>query len=293
MRKLIQVFMLLMLSSLILAQDIEELFGNYTGQNKINFLQPLNEVIIPNFNQGLFQSPVIKNGFHFNIGIDVSVGYVTKNIKTFKGTTESNEVFPFEPIQTATVPTIVGDINTVEVSGINGTSYVFSGGANLKISPFAIPQITIGSLYGTEFTFRYFSYDINDDFGKLQHIGGAIRHDMSKHLPLGIFNWNLGYGYQIFTVGDKAKIQSHLAFVDIGRHPGHAYYFARLGYQIGTMNIDYEDTVDDILVKFDIKKVFPLLATIGGGIDIWKFRFHLAISYSKIPFAETGIFLNF
>ncbi len=284
---------MLIISSILRSQEFENFFDNYTGENKANFLQPLNDVIIPNINLGLFQSPSIKKGFHFNIGVNFSIGYVTDNIKTFKATTESSEQFPFEPIQTATAPTIVGDIYPVEVQGINGTSYVFPGGANLKISPFAIPQITIGSIYGTEFTFRFFTYDINDDFGKLQHIGGAFRHDMSQHLPIGKFNWNLGYGYQSFKISDKADIQTHLFFADIGQQAGIFYYFGRLGFQTGKMKIDYENAEEEIAVKFNLNKVFPFVASLGGGIDLWKFRFHAALSYSKIPFAEAGLFLNF
>jgi hypothetical protein len=293
MNKSIILLLLLLFNGRIIAQEFENLFDNYTGENKTNFLQPLNEVIIPNFNQGWFQSPTMKKGFHFNIGVNVSVGYVTDNIKTFKATTESSVEFPFEPEQTATVPTIVGSIYPVEVEGINGTSYLFPGGANLKISPFAIPQLTIGNLFGTEFTFRFFTYDINDDFGKLQHIGGAVRHNLSQYLPLGKFDWNVGYGFQAFSIGDKADIKSHLVFMDIGQHPGHFYYFGRLGYQSGVMKIDYENTEEEIKVKFDLNEVFPLIVSIGGGIDLWKFRLHTAISYSKIPFAEAGLFLNF
>lgn len=293
MKKAIILLLMLFLSSQIIAQEIENLFDNYTGENKTSFLQPLNDVIIPNFNQGLFQSPVMEKGFHLNIGLNISVGYVTDNIKTFRGTTESSEEFPFEPIQTANVPTIVGEIDPVEVEGINGTSYLFPGGANLKIAPFAIPQLTIGNLFGTEFTFRFFTYDINDDFGKLQHIGGAVRHNLSQYLPVGKFDWNVGYGYQAFSIGDKADISSHLVFMDIGQHPGHFYYFGRLGYQTGKMKIDYENAEEEIAVKFELNKVFPVIVSLGGGLDFWKFRLHAAVSYSKIPFAEAGLFLNF
>jgi hypothetical protein len=293
MKKIYIVFLMLIISNILRSQEFENLFENYTGENKTNFLQPLNDVIIPNFNQGWFQSPVMKKGFHFNIGVNVSVGYVTDNIRTFKGTTESSEEFPFEPIQTTSVPTIVGDIDPVVVDGINGTGYIFPGGANLKISPFAIPQITLGNLYGTELTFRFFTYDINDDFGKLQHIGGAIRHNMSQYLPVRKFDWNVGYGFQTFSIGDKADIASHLVFMDIGQHPGHFYYFGRLGYQAGKMKIDYINAEKEVDVKFDLDKVFPVIFSVGGGIDLWKFRLHAAVSYSKIPFAEAGLFLNF
>jgi hypothetical protein len=273
------------------AQKIDDFLDKYTGNNKVGYLQPLNEILLPALNIGWGISPRIDSSFYLNIGIVGSNAFVLSPLRTFSATTEA----PFEPQTTATAPTIVGDIDPVYVEGVNGTSYIFPGGASLEYAPLAVPQLTIGGFFGTELSGRFFTWNIGGDIGKFNMYGVGFRHDISRYFPHRKIYWNVGYNYQSVKIGDKMALTDHFIVTDVGKYAGKFYWFGRLGYQTGNLKIHYQVHPDDggEFVDVSLKKVFPLMAGVGCGVDVWIFRFHLAVNYSKVPFGEAGLFFCF
>ena len=43
-----------------------------------------------------------------------------------------------------------------------------------------IPQITIGTVAGTDAMVRWFSIDVEDDFGSVSQLGFGLRHDVDR-----------------------------------------------------------------------------------------------------------------
>jgi len=73
---------------------------------------------------------------------------------------------------------------------------------NLSIFPTACPQVTVGTLFGTQVSVRYLpSMQINDKLGKFQFFGIGILHNLSTWFSFPV---DLGVGYfkQQLKIGD-------------------------------------------------------------------------------------------
>ncbi|MGE5682098.1 MAG: DUF6588 family protein [Bacillota bacterium] len=118
-------------------------------------------------------------------------------------------------------PTVVGkkdDHIKVEFSGkqysVNGANYnvpaqkidLGVGGVldNVPILPLGAPQLTIGTIYGTQVSFRYVpSVKIDDNLGETKYFGFGVQHNIGAWLPVPLpVDLSLGFFTQNLKVGD-------------------------------------------------------------------------------------------
>jgi len=89
---------------------------------------------------------------------------------------------------TVTVPS---DFLVLPVTGLLGDAKIL--GKN--IVPLAAPQLTIGTIFGTQFTFRYLpAYKISDEIGKTKYFGWGIQHNPAVWFP-GEFPLDISASY--------------------------------------------------------------------------------------------------
>lgn len=290
MRKFIFLF-ILFLSGWSQAQTFDDLLQNYVGSNKENYIQPLADLTTGAFNCGWNNTGKIDSGLYFRFGIIGSVGIVTNNLKTFTAKTE----YPFEPETSVKAATIVGSNNPIEVKGVNGTSYLFQGGTNLALLPLAVPQLSVGGIFFSEVSVRFFAYDFGGDFGKLQLLGFAARHDIGHYLNIGDWFWNVGYAYQKLDGGNYFNLSTHYLSTQMGKTTKHWFYYGNLGYQNGKLDAHYKEDPDlgNREVTVQLKNDFPVVIGIGGGLKTGILRLNAAVNYAKAPFGEFGIQLQF
>ncbi|MVM28943.1 hypothetical protein GO755_02780 [Spirosoma sp. HMF4905] len=253
---------LLFFTRLGCAQSVNEYLNAYVGQNKEGYLQPLADLVISGMNTGLQPSVRIENRFYVRFNL-VGLGAMPMaSQKTFTATTEGS----FAPRQTAIVPTIVGENNSVSVAGTNGLTYVFPGGYALKYLLWGVPQLTIGGIKGTELSLRLVPYDFGGDFGKLQILGLSARHDIGqyflKNSPLVL---NVGYAYNKSDIGRYISLQSHFAYIQAGVSNKHLGAFVWAGYQTGTFDVLYSYTENNSpqQIAANLKTKQPFLGGIG------------------------------
>jgi hypothetical protein len=163
-----------------LAVEIEDQLSLYTGDNGVGYLQPLADAIGSDLNSGLFQSARIPTqSLYFSVELRVMAVQFGDDDRTFEATTESG----FSPVTTVTAPTVVGSGEAVEVPGEAGTAFIFPGGFDLGSFALAVPQIRIGSYYGTEALLRYIVFDVGDnELGDGSLFGFGLRHSISQYL---------------------------------------------------------------------------------------------------------------
>ena len=286
------VFLLTMSQMLLSAQNVDDYLDNYLGKNKDGYVQPVSDILTGMFNSGLITEPKIDSHFYVKIGIVGSAAWVTDNLKTFSASTED----PFSPEQKTKVSTILGPAEVTAVTDSNGLTYTFPAGINAKWVPFALPQITIGGVLNSELNLRFLAINFGEDFGKLQIIGAALRHDIGHYFNLINYNVNAGYSFQSIKLGSRVNLTNHLISLDAGRDFKHFYYYGRIAYQLGNMDVTYTPDAEEggNKIEFKNKNDFPLFFGLGGGVKLGKvFRFNLGISYAKFPMAESGIILKF
>ncbi len=273
------------------AQKVDEIISSYTGANATGYLQPLADLLTSTFNTGHLHKTSIDSGFHLYLGITAFNATVFDDqSRYFTGVTEGI----FAPAQQVRAPTILGPRETITVNGLNGTSYTFPAGLGNVSLTLATPQITIGTLFGTEFNARFMAYDFGGDFGKLQFMGGGVRHDVGRYfLKNGKFKLSAEYCYQQFKAGNYANLTTHKA----GMYAGHQWkffnYYGYVGYQNGVLNIDYEGSKDASPVHVPLTNKNPLLLAAGMGVKLWIFRLNIHGSFIRPVVLGASLGLSF
>ena len=274
------------------AQKVDEIVSSYMGSNAKGFLQPLANTLTSTFNTGQAHKTSIDDGLHVYIGAVAFTTFVFDDkLKYFTGTTDRN----FSPEQSAQVSTIVGPSKPTTVNGTNGTSYTFPAGLGLKYFSVAVPQITIGNVFGTELTGRFIAVDLGGDFGKISLVGGGLRHDLGQYFIPSDSKLHLSteYAYQQFKAGDYVTLTTHKAGLYAGQQGKIFNYFAYVGYQNGAMNIRYNNSVDASPINIDLTNKNPLLLGVGAGAKLWIFRLHLQASFISPVVVAGGLGLSF
>lgn len=249
------------------AQELNDYLDAYLGPNREGYLQPLADLVVAGSNTGLQPSVRIGDKLHARLNLTVLGAMPAEAQKTFTATTEA----PFTPQQTATVPTIVGDRTVVSVAGDNGTRYAFPAGYGVKRLFWAVPQLSLGGIFGTEVSVRLLPVDLGDDFGKLSLIGIGLRHDVGRYfLKPSPFVLNVGYAFQKTEIGRYVSAQSHYGYVQAGVAGKRGGVFAWAGYQTGTFAIsyDYAENNQPRNVRADLTVRKPLLAGLGAHLQL-------------------------
>ena len=180
--------------------QIKENLERYSEENGTGYLKPLVDGLGASMNRGWTQSaeiPVL--GLRLRLSAHAMLAPVPDDDKTFAATTQGQ----FSPQQTAQVSTVVGSEKSTSVTGQGGTMYTFPGGFDINSLGVAVPQLTVGSLFGTEFILRYFSADLDDeDLGEFSLTGYGVRHSISQYFPLFPISLSAGFFYQNVSIGD-------------------------------------------------------------------------------------------
>jgi len=268
------------------AQSIEELVSKYTGDNGKEYMQPFANYVGASLNSGLYHTAHIKKmGFQMYLGIQATAAFIPDKYKTFTATTEGS----FTPVQTADVSTIFGPSESTEVSGDGGTVYVFPGGLNVSMMPLAMPQLTIGSVYGTDLTIRYFGYNFGEDFGKLRLFGIGVRHSISQYVTSIPLDIAAGFYYQTFKLGDLIDANTWSFNAQASKTLLIFTFYGGLGYEHAKVNIAYFNEEADTDVEFRLKGENNIRLTAGINFNLGPVKLNVDYSLAKQSILCVGL----
>lgn len=287
---LLSFFLFTLTFTALKAQSIEELLDSYIDDNAKGYLQPLGELISTNIHTGIHEWSWIDSSFYVSVGINVMNTWPSSKMKTFTGKTGLG----FEPEQTATVPTIIGKNEAVAVEGVNGTYFVFPVGYNSKVFPFAVPQLTLGGIYHTELSGRYFGFDLEDDFGRVSFFGIGLRHSLNRFFPSFPFDVSVGYFYQKFKTGSYVLNKNHFVAGHIGKSSKWWSTQLTLGYLNSMTDYEYSYVDDDITKTYheSVQGRFPFLAELNGSLHLWIITLSGAVAYNGPFSASLGLYIK-
>ncbi len=284
-----KIIFLFMLSSYAYCQKGDDFFDSYIGTNAKGYLQPLADLTIGGLNTGI--QPTVKIGNRLNIRFNLTTVHMfpEKSQKTFMGETPDT----FTPKTTVAVPTIIGNAQNVKVAGVNGTSYIFSGGYGITRLSWASPQLSIGGIYGSEITLRFMTFGKADtDFGKFSQIGVGLRHSISQYFlkENSPFDINVGYQFNKADIGKYIKLQSNYLYLQAGVSNKNIGAFVYGGYQMGTFDVSYTSSEDKKQQTVNLKNQFPVLVGLGTHIQLGFFSLTLGVGGIKpiIAFGNIG-----
>lgn len=271
-----------------LAQDVNysDFFGSYTGANAIGYNQPLADLLGATMNSGTFHRVKAKKlGFELYIDLIGTMAFVPEDSKTFTAIPEGD----VEPKTPTTVPTIVGDATPVEYIGDNGMGYVFPGGYSLSYIPLVYPQITIGSVFGTQFTFRYFYTDI-EDYGKLNFANYGINHDFGQwfnDLPVDL---SLSFNYHSYGVIDSLSGDGYTISLKSNYDWKILSFYGALSYENSNTQIKYiSEPGNPQSVSLDLNGTNVVRFTIGTMVNFGPLKLFVDYSLAKQSVLAFGL----
>ncbi len=298
MKKSISLFAFsLLLGSAINAQvenrSINDYLDSYVGENAVPYVQPLADLFTSNINTGVWEwSAMPQDKFYMRLKVQGMMSWPDESMRTFQGTTTGE----FQPEQIVTVPTIIGDNNSITLQGEDQDDiYVFPGGYNLKRLVLGTPQVTVGGFLNTEVSGRFLSFSMDDDIGNVQFYGIGARHMLSNYFTDSPIDVSVGYFYHNINAGDYLDSDQHLVSAMVGKSGKLLSGHVGLGYQMSQSDIHYvyEDGADRSEINLDLENKNQWIVEAGLGVRLGPVFASSSVSYSKHPTVSLGAGLFF
>jgi hypothetical protein len=171
--------------------------------------------------------------------------------RTFIAVTENG----FQPELFKEAPTVVGQKEAVYVVNKDGRPFAFPGGFDLASLDFAVPQLRVGSLYGTEALFRIgFFYPGAANLGDFSLYGFGVRHSVSRYINDFPIDVAIGACWQRFSLGDNERggdlvsAEAWTVGFQMSKRFSWMEPYAGVAYDDFGLELSYEgDTVEDTI----------------------------------------------
>ena len=275
----------------IQAQDVEDFIDRYSGNDADAYMQPLADAVGSNLNSGWYRSARIdRKGFRLYIGLVAQLAPVPDKQKTFSAVTPDY----FSPQRTAEVATIFGSPRSTTVQGDNGTEYTFPGGAGVSSLPLAVPQVTIGNVWGTDASFRFFALDLGGDVGSVDVFGWGIRHSISQYFTDFPVHLAVGYYSNRFQLGDdELDIKTSLISIQASYETGVLEIYGGPGWESASLDFFYVPGGEDeeIDISLDSKNSFRM--TLGAALNLGAFTLNVDYNLAYQSSLSAGIGVQF
>jgi hypothetical protein len=205
------------------AQDFSKEISLFIGENARQFLQPIADGLFSNAHAGVF-SATHGSGLSVELRF-VAIGATMRedqksfiaapfsravefnyNGTTFLGDLEINSTRLPTAVGLGTSATFTGRLKRVRPKGLpyvpglydfiaQDATITIGGQSDVDILPLVAPQLTVGSLFGTEFMISFLPHVSFGNVGKVKAFGFGIKHEIGNyvHVPfdLGVqFTYN-------------------------------------------------------------------------------------------------------
>jgi hypothetical protein len=271
---------------------LEDAIQQLNSVNVRGYLQPFVNSVGANFNSGFYHTADIGDGIKIQIQV-IAMG-------TLIGTAEKNyfgtppQGYPQTPVQTATV---FGGVGATINGPVPGLTYHFQNGqVKTDIVPLAVPQFTIGNIFGTQAIIRYAPIPAINDIPKITLAGGGLRHSISRYFPAIPVDLSASVFYQKLTIGDYLE-EKGLAF---GAQVSKSFFIATLyggvQYESSSMTVNYTykgpGATPNTKVNLSIDGENSYRATGGLALNLLIITLNADVSVGKVTVASAGIALG-
>lgn len=282
------------------AQDLEDYISKYTSENGQKYMQPFADAFSANLNSGLYHnSSIEKWGFQMYIGVVAQAAYIPTKSKHFMATYDDPSSGLKGEVE---APTVFGPVDgPVVTNPENGLSYVLPGGFDIDYMPLLMPQLTIGSVYGTDFTIRYTKMNI-EDAGELDVFGWGIRHSINNYLDSIPVDIAVGYYNQHFKVGEYLNASSNIISLQCSYNIRVITFYGGLSYETGKVKVQYDysgidpeeisntdPTEPGDMVEFDMDAANNIRATLGITFNLGPLKINGDYNFANQNTVNVGV----
>lgn len=249
--------------------ELEKALKQYSAETVTGYIQPVADLFGADMHAGYYHNASIPET-GFSLGFDIIVmGSVVQDAQKYY---TANAPPGFAPL-TFKAPTIFGgEATAVNHASIAGLQYKGSGGiVNTSIFPLAVPQLRIGTLYGSDLTLRFITIpSIGDSkFPVITLWGVGVRHSISQYIYQSPVDIAAGVYFNSFKIGDLMDFKGFAVNAQASKSIKILILYGGFAYESSKMNLKYTSTDP----------------TVPGGVDITldganKFRFTLGVGLS-------------
>jgi hypothetical protein len=167
--------------------------------------------------------------------------------------------------------------------------------------PLFAPQLTLGTVYGTNLTLRWLpEIETNEDIGKVKFFGFGIQHNPAvwgflPPLPLDV---SLGYFTQSLKVGTLFEARSQAFNINASKQFGFRFLnvtpYGGIQYETSTFDFSYDLDVDGeaVPVKFSVDGANKYRATAGVSIRLLAININGDYNLGKYQSFSAGVMVG-
>jgi len=194
--------------------------------------------------------------------------------------------------------------NGTEYNGLSDVELPVGGLLdNLSVIPLTAPQLTLGTVYGTQLSFRFLpDIQLNEEIGKLSYFGFGIQHNIGMWLPAPLpVDVSVGFFTQNLKVGDllESSATEFGAYASRTFGPGalNVTPYAGFSYQSSSLNASYDYVVTNgnistpLHVSFDSEGENTVKFTVGTAFKLG--FLNLNVDYNIAKYSTVGAGLGF
>jgi len=280
--------MLLMPTAARAQSDLDKALEHFDAQTVKGYIKPMADFFGANMNAGWYHSADIPvTGLKIEVNIIGMGSLVGDDQKTFTATAPPG----FSPATFETATIFGGKGKTIRNSFDTSLTYSGSDGiVDATLFPLAVPQLTVGSIYGTELTLRFVPFPDIDAFPKTTYFGVGARHSISQYLPAVPLDIAAGVFYTSFEVGDLIDFKG----ISIGAQASKTFVIATLygglAWENSTMNITYVSKFPGGgRVDIDLDGDNSFRFTVGAGLSLGFVKLFADANFGAVTNFSAGI----
>lgn len=232
--------------------SLENALKQFSGPAAEGYMQPVADLFGANMNSGFYHSAQMSRwGFHLSFDIVGMVSMVGDDQKTFDAPAPAG----FTPTTFKTATIFGGKGTEISDATLPALKYKGSDGVfNTGNFPLAVPQLSIGYIYGTEFIARYvFIPKIGEEIIPSSTLWGiGARHSVSQYLPSVPVDLAVGVFYQSYSAGDLIGFKGLTYGVQASKTFSVLTLYGGLHAESSSLNLKYISTDPSVPGAVDI-----------------------------------------
>ncbi len=297
------------------AQEFAREVSQFVGENARPFLQPVVDALQSSIHAGLFHPVPSQDGIHIGVQLVAMTVVIPDEQKTFKPKPFSRTVeFTYNGVQflgdleiaPANFPTAAGLSRTATFTGrlkrirpkglpykpgvydfIQQDATVTVGGyQDLSTVIVGMPQLTVGSLFGTDVMLRYIPPVTVPDIGEVKAFGFGARHKVSRYfnLPVEVTAQFMAQSLTMRAKDKEYEIDSDLSSFTLQVFVSRTFSagifgvspYVAFGFENGSLDLNYifaDPYIGNQSLRFDSGGRGRILGGISA--SVWKFAIHV------------------
>lgn len=275
--------------------QFEDAVKQLNSDNVRGYLQPFINSFGANLNSGLYHSANIpETGISVRLDLIGMGTLIGDGEKTYSAVPP--QPFDQTPVQTAT---IFGERGTVvHLAGAPNVTYQFQNGqVKATLAPLAAPQLTIGTIAGTQAVIRYAPIPTINDFPKVTLFGIGARHSISRYLPESPVDLAAGAFYQSLDIGDIISAHTFNISAQASKSFAILTLYGGVQWENSSIDLNYTYTgpgsTPNTKVGISMDGENKVRATIGAGLNLAILNLAADISVGKVTVVSGGLGFGF